>query len=137
MAAAVARLNRSKGIALVLLVTLAARQTLWDFAPDGLAGVASKGLGSLAALVLLLLVYELAPVKGRLLAAVAAVYAWHETQTVVCTVSYMLSPWPIQPGQAMCSAKLGFDLGALGLLAFAILARMAVRAYRLPNVANR
>ena len=100
--------------------------------PADLAGVASKGLGSLAALVLLLLVYELAPIRTRLLSAVALVYAWAETQTVVCTAWWIFdAPWPVEPGQAMCSAKAGFDLGAVGLLAVAILAHRTVRSYRL------
>ena len=121
----------------LLLLVLAMRQHAWAWAPVELAGVASKGLGSMAALVMLLLVYELAPVKSRLLAAVAMVYAWAETQTVICSAWYMVEPWPVAPGQAMCSAKLGFDLGAVGLMAVAILAHRTVKAYRLQNVPSR
>ena len=113
-------------LAVLLLAALAARQYAWLLVPAELAGVASKGLGSLAALVLLCLVYTMAE-RSRLLAWVALLYAWYELQTVVCTLAYMHTPWPVPAGQAMCSMKAGFNLGAIGLLAIAVLAHLSIR----------
>lgn len=124
------------GLAVALLVVLAMRQYGWWFVPPELAGVASKGLGSVAALMLVYLVWLLAQ-RSKLLTWVALLYAWFEAQTVICTAVYMYAPWPILPGQAMCSAKMGFNLGAIGLLAIAVLAHLSIRqSYRAKNVAN-
>ena len=56
------------------------------------------------------------------LAGVLLWWAWEELQVILCSAWFIFDPWPIDPGQAMCSAKLGFDLGALGVLIVAVLA---------------
>lgn len=55
-------------------------------------------------------------------------YAFHEASVVLCATWFIFAPWPILQGQAMCSAKIGFDLGALGLLLVAVLALQHRRA---------
>lgn len=78
-------------------------------------GVASKGLGAALVLVLLSVVHRLAP-PSRLLLGVLALAAWYSLQTLICSAAYLIEPWPIAPGVGMCSARLAFDLGALGLV---------------------
>ncbi len=123
MAAAVALKNRRESWALAceLLLILAAREHLWPWLPAELQGMASKGLGAALVLVLLSVVYRHAPRSGAL-SAVLLVAAWHSLQTLICSAAYMLEPWDVLPGQGICSARIGFDLGAVGLLAVAYLA---------------
>ena len=99
--------------------------------------MASKGLGAALVLVLLSVVYWLTDARGWLL-AVLAVAAWYQLQTLICAAAYMLGPWAVQPGQGICSARVGFDLGALGLLAVAYVAwrLIPVISYRAKNKDN-
>lgn len=83
-------------------------------------GVASKGLGAALVLVLLSVVHRLAP-PSRLLLGVLALAVWYSLQTLICSAAYLIEPWPIAPGVGMCSARLEFDLGALGLVAIVAL----------------
>lgn len=66
--------------------------------------------------------YRVATHKRAPLAGVLLWWAWEELQVVLCSVWFIFSPWPVEPGQAMCSAKAGFDIGALGILIVAVLA---------------
>jgi hypothetical protein len=105
-------------LAVTLLLIGATRHYGWAFWPDDLRSYASKMLGALCALALVCIITYLKPSKP--LFWVAAVYAWEELQTTLCSAWYMVAPWQVATGQAMCSAKLGFDLGAVGILAIAI-----------------
>lgn len=119
------------GLAVVLLLVGFARHYGWAHFPAELRGVASKGLGGAAILVLLSVIFTVC--KARLLAPVIAWWAWEESQVVLCSAAYMLDPWVVPAGQALCSSKLGFDLGALGLVAVAAIAYKLtdpVRHYR-------
>ena len=126
-AGAVVGLTSRSNLAAVLLVTCAARNYGWDFFPPELKGLASKGLGALATLVLLWAVYRLAQ-RSRTLLLVLLWFAYESAQTAICSFSYMLWPWPVEAGQAMCSAKLGFDLGAIGILAGALILQRLVNS---------
>jgi hypothetical protein len=86
--------------------------------------MASKGLGALLVLVLLGVVWRLSSRSGWLM-AVMGYGAWSALQTLLCSVGYMVEPWTVQAGQGICSARLEFDLGALGLLAAAAFALRA------------
>ena len=89
-------------------------------------GAVSKALGAAAALFLLALV--LYAYRSRWVLLVGLWWAWEEAQTLICSVAYALEPWPVPLGQGICSARLDFDLGALGLVC------MAVMAYRLSTL---
>ena len=116
-------------VAAALLLISMVRHYGWDWFDDGDKGMASKGLGGVALLASAWLVYALAP--HRIVLAVAIFWSWQEWQVVMCSFSYIYSPWPVAPGQAICSAVTGFDLGAASLIATAFLARwLAVRLYR-------
>lgn len=114
----------SRALAVELLLIVAAREHLWPWLPAEMQGVASKGLGAALVLVLLSMLYRLAP-ASRALYAVLCLAAWYSLQTLICSAAYLVEPWPIEPGVGMCSARIDFDLGALGLVAIvAIIIRL-------------
>lgn len=113
-----------RALAVELLLIVAAREHLWPWLPAEMQGVASKGLGAALVLVLLSMLYRLAP-ASRALYAVLCLAAWYSLQTLICSAAYLVEPWPIAPGVGMCSARIDFDLGALGLVAIvAIIIRL-------------
>jgi hypothetical protein len=107
-------------LAAELLLIAVLRHYAWPLLPADLQGMGSKGLGAAAILVLLSVVWRLRP--SRPLAAVLLWWAFEELQTLLCSAAWMLSPWEVLPGQAICSARTGFDFGAIGILAVAALA---------------
>ena len=111
-----ARLSRAD--LLLLLAVGASRHYGWALGSDATAGLASKALGAAAILYLLAVVWE----QTRAGAAILLWWAWEELQVLTCTAWYMADPWPVAQGQAICSAKAGFDLGAVGILIIALLA---------------
>lgn len=127
--AAVAQKSRLESWALAceLALIVTAREHLWIIAPPELQGMASKGLGAALVLVLLSMVYRLAP-RSKSLLAVLALAAWYSLQTLICSAAYMIEPWPTEPGVGICSSRIGFDLGALGLLAVAFVAYWLIPA---------
>lgn len=128
--AAVARLNLCNLAALLLLVGTC-RHYGWYAFPIDLAAVASKGIGGLAMLVLIWTVYALSE-GGRLLLAVAAWWSFEEAQVALCSVAWMVEPWYVPQGQPMCSARAGFDIGAISVVLVAALA-VAVSSYSRHN----
>lgn len=113
--------NRLDPLACELLLIVAAREHLWPLLPAELQGMASKGLGAALVLVLLSMVHRLASRSASLL-AVLALSAWYSLQTLICSAAYMVQPWTVPPGVGICSSRLDFDLGALGLVAVAFVA---------------
>lgn len=103
-----------------LLLVGASRHYLWPHFPAELQGMASKGFGAAAVLCLLAVVWRQGP--SRSLGWVLAWWAWEELQVVLCSLAYMHTPWSVEPGQGICSARIGFELGAAGILAVAALA---------------
>ena len=104
-----------------LLLIGAARHYLWPHFPPELQGMASKGLGAVAILVLLAVVWFKSD-RSKALGLILLWWAWEETQVAMCSVAYMFSPWSVEPGQGICHALTGLDLGALGVLFVAVLA---------------
>lgn len=126
-------MNAPKSIAAEVLLAIAAREHLWALAPAEHRGDVSKLLGACLVLVLLSVVYRLSQ-PSRLLLAVLAVGVWYQLQTVLCVSAFIADPWPIPDGQGMCSARVDFDLGALGLLAVAWIAwRISVKTDRVQD----
>lgn len=131
-----ARVNAPKWIAAEVLLAIAGREYLWTLAPAEHQGDVSKLLGACLALVLLSAVGRVYR-QSRELLAVLAVGAWYQLQTMLCAAAYIVSPWPIPEGRGMCSARIDFDLGALGLLAVAWVAwRMTVKLDRTSGGSN-
>ena len=113
-----------------LLVIMALRHYGWRWVPVEHAGLASKALGSVAALVLLWLLSGYRRPGDEIARWALILYASHEASAVLCATWFIFSPWPILQGQAMCSARIGFDLGALGLLLVAVLASRGMTQLR-------
>ena len=111
-----------------LLLTMFLRHYAWRWVPVEHAGEASKALGAAAALVMLWLLSRNLTAADKLARWAMILYAWHEASVALCATWFIFAPWQILQGQAMCSAKIGFDLGALGLLLVAILASQHRRA---------
>lgn len=110
----------------LLLVVCAARHYAWPLFPELMRGSAWKALGAAATLLLLWLVAK--AYRQPAVLAVILWFAFEEAQTLLCSVAYAYEPWPIEPGQSMCSARASFDLGAIGLV------WMAVLAYNLSSI---
>jgi hypothetical protein len=106
-----------QNLAVYVLAILAARNYGWLMADAAARGAVSKALGAVAILALLLLVYRLAPYKPLGLAV--AYGAFEELQTVICSTAYAFNPWTVPEGQSICSARIDFDLGALGVMLLA------------------
>lgn len=122
--AAVDQLNRAN-LACLLLLLCAARHYGWLLADPQDIGVVSKALGACAAIALIAVIWW--GHRSLLITMVASWYAFEELQTVACSVMYLVNPWPIAPGESMCSARIGFDIGAVGAFAISFL------AYKLVN----
>lgn len=103
-----------------LLLVGAWRHYGWALFDGPTRALVSKASGAAAICFLLWIVWKHAGTKWAL--PVFLWWAWEETQVVLCSVWFIHAPWPIEPGQAMCSAKAGFDIGALGIVFVAVLA---------------
>ena len=101
-----------------LLLVGACRHYGWQHFPVELQGMASKGLGAAAILCLLCVVYAHAKPAWPVLAW----WAWEECQVLLCSVAYMAEPWTVAPGVGICSSRIGFDIGAAGIMCVAYLA---------------
>jgi hypothetical protein len=120
VAVAVGQKNPFDGrqIALAMLAVAALRHYGWEIAPPELRGLLSKALGAMAILALVWIIDSLVQHWGVRL--VALVWTWEQLQTVICSAWYAVEPWPVPVGVAMCSAKAGFDLGAVGVMFVAV-----------------
>jgi hypothetical protein len=86
------------------------RHYVWDKFPLELQGEAWKLTSALGMLGLLALLWQ--PKWWP----VFAVFVFEELQVVLCSAWMMVDPWPVPDGVATCSAKAGFNLGALGVM---------------------
>lgn len=102
-------------LAVAVLAAGLMRNYLWNLFPIEMMGAVSKALGAAAILFLLTALYVKAKPNWPL-AIVCVLWAFEELQTLICSVSYAIEPWAVQPGQSICSARLDFDLGAIGIL---------------------
>lgn len=122
-----------------IFLLAAARHYGSQFFPVGFRGMASKGFGAATILVMMWVLYYAAPratvqldipARWRRLRALFArflpltitplfwVFAWwtfEEAQVLLCSFAYIWRPWEVAPGQAICSALVGLDLGAIGI----------------------
>lgn len=109
--------RRDLNLAAALLTLCAARHYGWALVDPEIAGIVSKMLGSIAAIGLLAIIWMQSRPVGLIAFIVGSWYAFEELQTVVCSALYLIEPWAIKPGQAMCSAKVGVDIGLVGIIA--------------------
>ena len=122
---AVARSSRDS-LPVLLAALLMVRHYVWDKVPVELQGHAWKLCSALCILGLLALLWQ-----SRWW-PVFAVFAFEELQVALCSGWYMADPWPVPEGMATCSAKAGFDMGALGVMfvAFVMWWALSRRPYK-------
>ncbi len=113
-------------LAAALLLIGASRNYGWMLVDPEFRGIASKALGAFAALCLIAIIAYHCASKWVLL--VSAAYGFEELQTFSCSVMYWIEPWPVEVGQSICSARIGFDVGAVGIFVVGLL------AYKLASV---
>lgn len=115
----------SHWLAAELLLIGAARHHLWPLFPVDAQGMASKMFGAAFALVLLSALQRLAWRAGLgsfSLACVLLTLGWYQASALLCSAAWLIDPWPIIAGQGVCTGRIGFDLGAAGLVALAAVA---------------
>lgn len=117
-------MSHHKQLAAALLLVGASRHYGWLLVDPQFRGVASKALGSIAALCLLGVI--LWHVASKITVPVIAWYGFEELQTAMCSVMYLAKPWPVEVGQSMCSARIGFDIGTVGIFVVGFLAYLLV-----------
>ena len=94
----------------ILALLLMVRHYVWDKFPAELQGEAWKLTSAVCILGLLAMVWQ---AKWW---PVFAVFAFEELQVAICSAWMMADPWPVPDGVATCSAKAGFDMGAIGVM---------------------
>lgn len=124
--AAVAVRSSRTDVAAVLLVALFVRHYAYDLWPPEQRGLAAKAMGALA-LVTLVWLAVLHVQRSLAIYAVALWFSVEEVQVTLCSFLYMRKPWPVQPGQSICSARLDLDLGAVGIV---VIFWLALYVYR-------
>ena len=124
MVAAVAPKSRAD-VALYLLIIVVTRNYGYLLFEPEQIGAVSKALGGAAMLAVVPLLYRAAPT--RLVALVLAYWSFEALQTVLCSVAYAIEPWSVPTGVSICSAGLGFDFGAVGIMLAAVLLYFVVR----------
>lgn len=108
---------KSRDAALFILALGVLRHYGWvPFDPE-LRGIASKALGGLALLGVVPFVWKAYP--SRLMALVLAWWSFEALQILICSTVWAVSPWQVPTGQSICSVGIGFDLGAIGVMAIA------------------
>ena len=115
--------------ALLLLGVL--RHYSWELSPVEMQAQVWNAAGSIVIVIFLL------ATASKATAAIVIWWIAEETQTILCSIGWIIKPWEVKPGEAQCSALLGFDLSSAGLLAVAlILACQAARSYRSQGKGN-
>ena len=101
----------------------------WNLAPPEHQAQVWNIAGALARLVMLTaLVWRW---RGLVTMLAGAWWAAEELMVIGCSALYIVRPWQVEPGQAQCSALIGYDLGTLGLCVITMLALwLSVRSDR-------
>lgn len=100
-------------VASLLLVFGAAHYVVWKLVSVPLQGHVYTATGALA-MVVALVVIGLVFASPEVLLVVALLGGF-ALQVVVCNAWFIVSPWPTQPGSALCSSGLHFPVGLVGL----------------------
>lgn len=66
-------------------------------------------------------------VRGSLGIIVASWWTAEELLVIGCSGLYMVRPWEVKAGEAMCSSLLHYDLGTIGMLVIALIAWQIAR----------
>ena len=103
---------KHKATALALLLAGCAASYGWQFVPAQYVGAAwyiSQSLWQVALLALLAVVY-----RSLSVVLVCALLAVFSLMVAGCEAAFLVKPWPMNPGDELCSARLNYPLGLLG-----------------------
>lgn len=95
----------------------------WALAPGEYDAFAWNILGSVGRLVLVWALAYKMPVSlsGTIGMQVAAWWTAEELLVIGCNSLYIVDPWDVPEGQAMCSSLMHYDLGTVGVMIAAFL----------------
>jgi hypothetical protein len=113
-----ARRYLPEAAALLLVGGLA--QYAWKHAP--LDAQVDVWNASQALLVLVLLALAANAYRSGWVWAAAALVGMWQAMVAGCSLLWLAAPWPVQPGEEQCSARLDIPLGAIGLWLLLLLA---------------
>lgn len=111
-------------MAALFLVLIWVRHYAWAQFPAEMQGDAWKIGSALAILTLMAIVWR--GHKSALLIPFILLLAFEEIQVILCSAWWILEPWTVLPGYSKCHSGTGFDLGAIGILAMAVLANKII-----------
>jgi len=102
-----------KPLALLLLVIGLLASYSWRFAPDA----AEADVWNIAthSHVLVLLVLVAGAAQSREVWWVVGLVAVWQVLPALCSLWWLIAPWPVQPNDERCSKRLGVPLGLIGL----------------------
>ena len=103
---------KHKRTALALLLIGCAAAYGWQFVPAQYVSAAWYISQSLWQVVLLALVASL--YRSRAVVLVCALLAVFSLMVAGCEAAFVIEPWPMNPGDELCSARLNYPLGLLG-----------------------
>lgn len=111
-------------LALVMLVTGLLLSYSWQWVPVQYSGEAFSIVTSLHVIVVLYII-GMTFTSPEVLAVVALLIMFKLT-VITCNAWYIVDPWEVRPGEALCSARLNMPLGFIGLgLGVLLAARIA------------
>jgi len=111
--------------AVALLLLGVALHYGWAWFPVGMQSQAWRAMGAIVRIILLCAVVW--RMRSRLAHAVCAWWVAEELLVAGCAIGMMVSPWVVQPGDAQCSAMIGFDIGRISLLIIIALVWLSAR----------
>lgn len=107
-------------LALALLLVGLVLSYGWHWVPDELvADVWNIATSALVVFLLSILAMTFHSPEVWLVVALLIVL---KLMVIGCSLWYLVDPWPINPGDGMCAARLNVPVGALGLAVAALLA---------------
>jgi len=112
-------------VAFVLLVFGLACSYGWQWVPASVAADVQNVLSALMALGLLVLVAMV--FASREVLQVVALLGLLKATVITCNTWYAIAPWPVMPGAPLCSTRLDFPLGIVGLVLGVVLAAYLFR----------
>lgn len=124
----------ASGLALAIVAVVVVRYYAPWLAPPEVRGYVSKSLGAAQSMLQIVCICTMVSIwikrfAGPIMLA-AAYAAWEEGQGMVCPIWYIVEPWPIPQGAAMCSARAGYEFGLVGA---AVAAGVVCLIYRWSN----
>lgn len=118
-------LQRLRGVPVwpAVLLLGAQRHLGYYWATGADRGMVSKACGAVAILGLMWLLVAREPTRLALVAA--GVVSLSELLVIGGCIAYIVSPWPVEPGQDIFGALLGLNVVLAELVLFALVARSA------------